>query len=459
MGDTVLRQNEQAAPAGYPDWTQEAMERASFQKGELKDAYGLASGATPVTEPGLRGSRASWDQFFPPEASFDEGLKRSKILNGFEQDAKDQGQNVILVTPNDITADAPYETRIPIESSVLKRPDIEPPGLSATEQFRQLAEENGLAMPPDDLADLARGLSSRPGAAAALPIDAVNIRAVKDLKPEDIIDAPADTCVVTLPTDKGIMPIQYPNNLAILDGAGNYSPYAPIYEQKVDGTMTGYDPKSDMLIYVGSHEIDHCTNAEDSIGNPFPEYDSDTHAGAKYAEAFGKGLASDETVPYFVRSIRAEATVLDQQGELDKYVLNGIVSLPGEGKPLTPAEQLDASVEIKEFRKDLFENAGVSEKMMQDPDQLSENRYALYNKTEDMLRTGELDDTPYAKKLAEVFTDGAKRYQPENYNIDPRDAIEAYPVLPMEAYGTPDPALSLPPLQGLPNFNVTPAKP
>lgn len=449
MGDLLVEDAPAAPPTVLPDWTQEALKKSSSGYTSTPDTPTGKNIATPNL--GIYGSTESWGEFFPEDGSLDQKLKRATIISALAEDAKDAGQTIIMITPSDIQADAPYESR----SLGADLADKEPPGLSVTEKFRQTAKEAGLVVSEDRLAEIVRGISSVPGAAAALSIDNLNLRALKDGDFEDIINAPPDRCIVTLPTEKGIMPALHPSGFSILGGIGQYSNYAPIYDLDANGIPTGLDPKSDMLLYTGFHEIDHCTNMEDSQKNPFPEYNSDKHAATKYAEAYGNKLASDATVPYFIRTLRAESTVLDREGELDKYVLNGIVPLPGEGAPLSPADQNIAAEQIKDFREELYKNTGIDKDKMGDPIQFSENRYALYHETERMLRTGELDNRSYAKALAENFIDGVERYQPETYHVAAENVISDYPQLPLESYGLSSPA----PLPKIPNFNLQPLQP
>lgn len=456
MEDYLLRENN-PPPTGYPDWQQDVLDRI---KGDLTSAFdragsiGLELPPLPPM-PGLYTSDATRQEFVRPDASPEQQAKQAGVLSSFDRDAFDQGQTVILVTPNDIQGDAPYDVRAINKQGYGLEPDKEtldkkPPGLRLAEEFDRVADQAGLgSLENDDIASGVRNITSRPGSGAAASIDAANIKAVRNMKPDDIANVPENTCIITLPNDKGVLPIVYPNNLGLADGIGQYSAYAPIYDQHHDGSPTGFDPKTDMGIWIGYHELDHCTNMEDPYNNPFPEYDSDIHAGRKYAEAYGQGLASDATVPYFTRSLRAENTILDQQGKSDNYILNGIAPLPGEGKPLSPSEQRVAAEQIKDFREDLYEKTGISEEMMSDPSQLGENRYALYHETDRMLQSGELNDSPYAKQLAENFTDGVKRYQPDNYGVGSENVIAAEPTLPNEAYGMSPAA---PPPQ-LPNFS------
>lgn len=436
MNDTVLKEKPDSVMTELPPWWQEMVENAQTRKGDLVSAYGNAAPAPA----GIYMSPETRAEFVDPQADPGTQAHAGAVLDRLGQVAAEQGQKVILTSPQDIVVPPPYN-RLAQDSSGPRAIEF---GL--TKPFAEAASAAGMDTNSIKAPDVTQKVSSVLGAAASLPLDDLNQRAFSMRNPDYLLGVDNDVCLVTLPTQDSIAPILYPNNLAMLDDANTYSDAAPIFDERADGSATGTDPKSDMRLYLGRHEIDHCTNLDGQ--NMYPEYVSDTNAARGYAQDYADGLASDPGVPHFIRSLRAENTLMDINGDGDQYILNGIAPLPGEGAPLTNDEQITASGEIWDMRRDIYENAGITEEMMADPDQLSSNRYALYHESERMLRAGELDDTPYAKQLAENFIDGAERYQPESYQVDAESVRNGPAVLPPESYGvSPTPAAPQ-----LPNF-------
>lgn len=434
MNDTVLKEKPDSAMTELPPWWQEMVENAQTRKGDLVSAYGNAAPAPA----GIYMSPETRAEFVDPQADPGTQAHAEAVLDRLGQVATEQQQKVILTSPQDIVVPPPYDR--------LAHDNSDTAGFGLSKPFAEAAGAAGMDTNSIKAPSVTQQVSSVLGAAAALPLDDLNQRAFGMQNPDYLLGADKDVCLVTLPTQDSIAPIIYPNNLAMLDGVNTYSNVAPIYDERADGSLTGTDPKSDMRLYLGRHEIDHCTNMDGQ--NMYPEYVSDTNAARGYAQDYADGLASDASVPHFIRSLRAENTLLDINGDGDQYILNGIVPLPGEGAPLTNDEQITAAGEIWDMRSDLYANAGITEEMMADPEQLSSNRYALYHESERMLRDGELDDTPYAKQLAENFVEGAERYQPESYQVEPDSVRHEPAVLPPESYGVS----ATPALPQLPNF-------
>lgn len=423
--DSVVRLKPEEAANGLPPWWQAELDNAQLRKGDLRSAYDAATIPSPAgiyMSPETRSALTETD--LGPEAE----LRSEAIVDRLGQVAAEQGQKVIVISPHDLDTPAPYNPVMQDNNG----PNAIKFGL--TESFAGVAAAGGLNMDLEVSPNMMQEIAAVPGSAAALPLDdRLHPRALRENKPEHILSAQQDVCVVTMPTNDGLMPLQYPNNLSLLDQENTYSNEAPIYERDYDGALLGNDPKGDMRLYLGRHEIDHCTNLDGS--QPYPEYVSDTNAARGYAKDYAEGLATDATVPHFLRTLRAENTLIDMTGEGDKYILNGIATLPGEGAPLTPDQQTAAAEEIKEARAELYENAGISQEMMANPEELPSNRYALYNTSKDMLREGDLDDKPYARALFENFVEGAERYQPESYQVE-EDSLRTDPVqLKPESYG------------------------
>lgn len=212
--------------------------------------------------------------------------------------------------------------------------------------------------------------------------------------------------------------------LMLIAGAG------ALAQEKIPGVST------DIQMFIAHHELGHCGNE----GEDFDEYKSDRWAAAQYAVDMREGRAIDPEIPYYVRSIRAAATVLGRDG--DEYRLNGLSPLPGE-QGLHDSELAGAKQEINAGLERLYgalaEKNDLSrkrvEEMIADPEYRQIQAQLVYEQALYMIKAGAFDDLPHARTVMERFVEGAQRYGHGYFNVAPEDYIITAPDLPLEARG------------------------
>ena len=78
-------------------------------------------------------------------------------------------------------------------------------------------------------------------------------------------------------------------------------------------------------------------------------------------------------------------------------------------------EEMERNIELQQ------ESEGISA--------IQENPALAYETARMMLERGDFDDNPVGKQLMENFTDGAQRYAPEEFGVDPADIPEGRPAI------------------------------
>lgn len=177
------------------------------------------------------------------------------------------------------------------------------------------------------------------------------------------------------------------------------------------------------------HELTHVGQGAVPDGEPdmaVNEFEADTNAFSIYYDSYQEGLVTDPAAPHAFRATRAISTVMGVDG--DRYRLNGVTSLPGETDVVNgdiAGSTANVNAALDKFYNSIAEDVG--NKPPYDPknaalDAIHEQPDLAYNKAQEMLGAGAFDDNPQGKALMENFVDGAQRYAPETFDVQP-DAI------------------------------------